>query len=272
MNKVTDDNEAVKIATLASGSGGNSTVVAFGRDILLTDCGISCKRITEGLKSLGIEPSDLKGVLITHEHKDHIAGLKILMKRYRLPVFATLGTLTEITRFNRDMDKSLMYKIDSGKSFRIGDVRVNSFSIPHDAAEPVGFTFEGFGKKLAVCTDIGRITDEITENLRNSSAMVVEANHDVRMLEAGAYPYSLKRRILSDIGHLSNENSGKLISEVWHEGLKHIFLGHLSSENNLPELAKQTVKCELMERNIGYESITVIETAKKDTPSEMISV
>ena len=272
MNNIRIDS-SLWITTLASGSRGNSTLIgdSEGNHILI-DCGISCKRIISNMAELSVSPEGIKGIFITHEHTDHISGLMMLMKKYKIPVFATLGTLSEITKckgFDNSY-KKIMYKINADHPFYFNDFRVNSFNIPHDAAEPVGFSFEKYGTKLSVCTDFGMATAEIEEGIRGSEALVIEANHDERMLEAGKYPFRLKRRILGDKGHISNENSGKLIARLWNEDMKHIFLGHLSDENNMPELALETVRCELLMKHKNYEKFTKIEVASRDKPTEKV--
>ena len=263
------------LSTIASGSSGNSSIVGdlSGNNILI-DCGISCKRIVEGLNELSVGVEDIKGIFITHEHTDHINGLMMLMKKYKIPVFASLGTLLAITK-NKGFDnsyKKIMHKFDSSCKFDLGGFEVNCFNIPHDAAEPLGFSFIKNGVKVSVCTDFGIVTDEIEEGLRGSNAMVVEANHDERLLEVGRYPFHLKRRILGDKGHISNENSGKLIAKIWNENIQHIFLSHLSDENNMPELALETVKYELFMKHKNYEDYTKIVVANRNKISEKVII
>lgn len=259
--------------TLASGSSGNSSIIGdMEGNHFLVDCGISCKRIVESLSDFSINTESVKGIFITHEHADHINGLMMLMKKYKIPVFASLGTLSELTKckgFDNSY-KKLMYKIEANRPFCFNDFKVNCFNIPHDAAEPMGFNFEKYDTKVSVCTDFGMITDEIEDGLKGSQGLVIEANHDERMLEAGRYPFRLKRRILGDRGHISNENSGKLITKLWNEDMKHVFLGHLSDENNMPELALETVRCELLMKNKNYENFTKIEVANRDKTSEKV--
>ena len=259
--------------TLASGSSGNSSLIGdMEGNHFLVDCGISCKRIVESLSDFSIDTESVKGIFITHEHADHINGLMMLMKKYKIPIFASLGTLSELTKckgFDSSY-KKLMYKMEANRPFCFNDFKVNCFNIPHDAAEPMGFSFEKYDTKVSVCTDFGMITDEIEDGLKGSQGLVIEANHDERMLEAGRYPFRLKRRILGDKGHISNENSGKLITGLWNEDMKHIFLGHLSDENNMPELALETVRCELLMKYKSYEKYTKLEVANRDKPSEKI--
>lgn len=268
------ERKKMELCTLASGSKGNSGFIRSENSSLLVDLGISTKRLCGLLRDLNENPENLKGILITHEHSDHILGLKTFLKKYRIPVFATADTFDAILKTSgyQNLDRSLLHAIDKEQRFSLGDIDITAFSIPHDAADPVGFTFQKDDRKIAVCTDIGMITDCITEHLADSNAMVVEANHDEHILQAGSYPYSLKKRILGDLGHLSNENSGKLLCKIWHKNLKHIFLGHLSEENNMPELALMSVKFELSELYREFEAYTGISVAGKDVPSEMILV
>lgn len=264
-------NSELWLSTLASGSSGNSSIIGDSQgNSILIDCGISCKRLMENAAGLSVSAENIKGIFITHEHIDHISGLMMLLKKYKIPVFASLGTLSEISRFKGfdDSYRKLMYKVIAGKPFSFNGFKINCFNIPHDAAEPLGFSFEKYDTKISVCTDFGMVTDEIEDGLKGSKAMVIEANHDERMLEAGRYPFRLKRRILGDKGHISNENSGKLIAKLWNENMEYIFLSHLSDENNLPELALETVKCELSMMHKNYKKFTKITVADRDKASE----
>jgi len=264
----------MKLYTIASGSSGNSTVVSGENSSILVDCGVSCKRVTEGLKSGALEPDNLAGIFITHEHSDHIKGLRVFLKKYRIPVFATGGTIDAILTMSgmNEVDRSLFNMIKPEENINIGGISVKAFSIPHDAADPVGYSFTEGKKKVCVATDLGKITDIIESHIAGADAMVLEANHDVNMLEVGFYPYALKMRILSDRGHLSNENSGRLLSEIWGEQLKYVFLGHLSAENNMPLLALQTVMDEMLEAHPGYDRFTKIMTADRDCPMVPVNI
>lgn len=264
----------MELCTLASGSKGNSSLICSEKTSVLVDIGISTKNLCNSLCQLGKKAEDLDGIFITHEHRDHILGLKTFLKKFKIPVFGTAETLEEIFEILslKEEDMSLFHIIGNEERFHFGDLEVKAFSIPHDAANPIGFSFQKDEKKVSVCTDIGRITDCIKENLKASHALVLEANHDEHILQAGRYPYSLKKRILSDFGHLSNENSGKLLSEIWHQDLKQVFLGHLSKENNLPELALLSVKCELLEKHKEFEKFTNISIAMQEEVSTLIRV
>lgn len=264
----------MNLCTLASGSKGNSSIICTENSRFLVDIGISTKRLKSSLDGMEIDISSLSGIFITHEHRDHIAGLKTFVKKYEVPIFATSGTFDAILKTcgYEGIDTRLLHSIEKSKEFFVGNTRIKAFEIPHDAGDPVGFTFREEDKKVAVCTDIGMITDCIIEHLEGSNALVIEANHDEHILQAGNYPYSLKKRILSDRGHLSNENSGRLLSKIWNKNLQHIVLGHLSEENNMPDLALMSVKYELMEKFKNFEQFTDITVAEKAVPSKMILV
>ncbi len=266
----------MRLLSIASGSSGNCVYVGDGDTHLLIDAGISGKRIEAGLNQNGLKTSDINGILITHEHSDHISGLGVLARRYGIPVYATKETIKEIMRLKSlgAIEPSLLVPILPDKEFRVEALTVHPFSISHDAANPVAYRIENDKKeKVAVATDMGTYNEYIIENLSGLKALLLEANHDVRMLETGGYPYSLKCRILGDRGHLSNELSGKLLAKVLHDGLKYIFLGHLSKENNYEKLAYETVKWEIaMDDNRYSGDDFPIQVARRDVPSQMVLV
>ncbi len=257
--------EEMELCSIASGSSGNCIYIGNGDTHLLVDVGISKKRIEAGLCGIEVDPNKLSGILITHEHSDHVSGLGVMSRKHRLPIYTTAETARRILSNTAagGIDPDLFHPIVPGAAFFIGDIKVHSFSIPHDAANPVGYTFEADGKKVGVATDIGVVTDVIAEHLKGASALLLEANHDVHMLEAGTYPYQLKRRILGNRGHLSNENSGRLLAKIWSRELKHIFLGHLSEENNFPDLAYETVRVELLNAHQEFERYTSLSVASR---------
>ena len=232
--------------TIASGSSGNCLYVGTDTTHVLVDAGVSCKRILAGLSSFGIDGKDIQAILVTHEHSDHISGIGVLSRKFHIPVYATCKTVGEIQRCRSlgDLSKSSFFAIEPGRPFNIGNIRVDAFSIPHDAADPVSYTFESEGSKIGIATDLGCFDDMIVHSLENSDLLYLEANHDVRMLQAGPYPYPLKQRILGSRGHLCNEMTGKLVSLLRSEHLKHVILGHLSKENNYPDLVLQTLLLE----------------------------
>ena len=237
----------MRLMTISSGSSGNSSYVGTDTTSLLVDVGNSMKNIINGLQDIGLSGKDVDAILITHEHMDHIKGLGILSRKYNIPIYATYGTLDGIMTCKSlgTFDYNLFKPIKSDQSFEIGDITISSKSISHDANDPVCFNFTDGKSKVSIATDLGKYDDLIIDFLSESDAMVIESNHDVRMLEVGPYPFELKRRILSDKGHLSNEASGMLIKQLLNDHLKHISLGHLSDKNNYPELAYETVKQEI---------------------------
>lgn len=239
----------MRFTSIASGSSGNVSYIGTEHTHILVDVGVTMKAINEGLHALELDLKDIQGIFLTHEHIDHIRAVGTISRKYGIPIYSTLETLQE-TMLNKSLGaipKEVMMPIQPDEAVVIGDMAVTPFTIDHDAANPVGYRMEqsGSGKKVAVATDLGHFDDYICSHLSGLDAMVLEANHDIAMLNAGPYPLSLKRRILSDHGHLSNENSGKLLNRVLHSEVKHVFLGHLSAENNLPELALRTVKAEI---------------------------
>lgn len=265
----------MRLLSIASGSSGNCIYVGDGDTHLLIDAGISGKRIEAGLNDNGLKTSDIKGILITHEHSDHISGLGVLARRYGIPMYATPETITELVGMKNlgAIDSELLVPISPDVDFWIDNLTVHPFSISHDAANPVAYRITNGKERVAVATDMGTYDDYIVENLQGLDALLLEANHDVNMLETGIYPYPLKRRILSDRGHLSNELSGKLLTELLHDGLKHIFLGHLSKENNFAELAYETVKLEIDMSTSKYKGDEFsIQVARRDEPSQMVFV
>ena len=231
--------------SLVSGSSGNSTLISDGRTTLLADCGLSCKKLEQAMETAGVKPESLNGILITHEHSDHVKGVGVVSRKYNLPVYATLGTHANMNLSGVD-ERNIKY-ISPDVDFEIGTIGVRPFSIPHDAADPIGFNFFFGEKKLSLATDIGKMNDYIFDCLKNSMAVILESNHDTQMLRTGRYPAVLKKRILSDFGHLSNDDAAKTVCELIKNGTKYVMLGHLSNENNTPTKA-YTKTAEDMER------------------------
>ena len=265
----------MRMCSIASGSSGNWIYVGRDDTHLLIDTGISKNRIEEGLKRLEIKGDELNGILITHEHSDHIQGLGVFSRKYEIPVYATPGTIEGILSYSGlgRMPEGLLHPIHTDEAFVLGDVTVNPFAISHDANEPSGYRLECGGKSVAVATDLGKYDDYTVEHLQNLDAVLLEANHDIHMLEVGGYPYYLKQRILGDRGHLSNELSGRLLCDILHDDLKHIVLGHLSKENNYAKLAYETVKLEVTLADNDYRGEDLdMFVASRDTVSDIITV
>ncbi|WP_461812825.1 MBL fold metallo-hydrolase [Faecalimonas sp.] len=265
----------MKLCSIASGSSGNCIYVGSEHTNILIDAGISKKKIEEGLEKIGIPGEKLDGILITHEHSDHIQGLGVLSRKYEIPIYATKGTILGIENYKSlgKMPVGLFHEIQSDKTFALGELKIKPFAISHDAIEPTGYRIEKDKKSIAIATDLGIYDNYIVECLKGVNALVLEANHDIHMVEVGPYPYSLKRRVLGEQGHLSNELSGRLLCDILHDDLQCVMLGHLSKENNYESLAYETVKLEVTLGNNKYNGDDVnIIVAKRDSVSEMIIV
>ena len=264
----------MRLCSIASGSSGNCIYAGTESTHVLVDAGISGKRVEAGLHSIGLTGHDIDGILVTHEHSDHISGLGVLCRRYHLPVYATPGTIGAIRSCSSigKIPEELFCEVWADESFTIKDLTVNPMQISHDAAQPVAYRLSYGTKRAAVCTDLGTYNDYTVECLKGMDVLFLEANHDVNMLQVGSYPYYLKQRILGNRGHLSNENSGRLLSRVLHDELIAVFFGHLSHENNLPELAYETVRLEIAMGDNPYQAGDFpIRVAPRNNLSEMIS-
>lgn len=265
----------MRMCSIASGSSGNCIYIGSEENHILIDAGISGKRVEAGLKELDLSGKDLDGILVTHEHSDHIKGLGVLSRKYQVPIYATPGTIEGIkgTGSLGAIDPELFVKITPDENFFVGDLKISPFRVSHDAAEPTAYRVDCQEKSMAVATDLGVYTDYTVDKLKGLDVLLLEANHDIHMLEVGAYPYYLKRRILGERGHLSNESAGKLLCKLLHDNLKNVLLGHLSKENNFAELAYETVKLELMlgDTPYGPEDFP-ITVAKRDEVSCCIAV
>lgn len=246
----------MRMCSIASGSSGNCVYVGSDTTHLLVDTGISGKRTEAGLNSLGISGYDVDGILITHEHMDHISGLGVMARKYNIPIYATPGTKAAIWRAKSlgAIDGDLFQDIFPDESFVIKDMTIYPIRISHDAAEPVAYRISHEKKTAGIMTDLGVYNEYTVECLKGMDALLLEANHDVNMLQVGPYPYYLKQRILGDRGHLSNEASGRLLGRLLHDHIKGILLGHLSKENNMAELAYETVRMEVNMADNPYNS------------------
>jgi len=230
----------VKLTILGSGSAGNASYVETDETRLLVDAGFSGRQIRQRLATLGRVPENLTAILITHEHSDHISGLAALAEKARLPVYCNRATMEEIKRtLGVNLDFRLFV---AGGGFEVGDISVETFSIPHDAQDPVGFVLRTNGSSIGFATDLGHVTKLVLERIRRTNALVLESNHDVKMLQDCPHrPWSLKQRILSRHGHLSNEAAADCIAEIMSDELRHLYLGHLSRDCNKPELAQRVM-------------------------------
>lgn len=269
----------MEMFSIASSSSGNCICVGNDDTHILIDAGISGKKIENGLNEYGIKTCDIDAVLVTHEHIDHIAGIGVITRKYKMPIYSTSGTKQGIlaSKSVGKIDEELFHEVSYDEIFQVGNLKIKPVRTSHDANEPVCYVVscvdEGHKKKVAVCTDLGIYDDYTVDNLQGLDAILLEANHDVNMLQVGSYPYYLKKRILSESGHLSNELSGKLLGEIVHDDLKAVLLGHLSKENNYEELAYETVNLEVSLSDNEYMGRDfMIEVAPKESVSRRIVV
>ena len=264
----------MQLYSIASGSSGNCIYLGEEDGGILIDAGISRKRIVTGLERKGLSLDDIKAIFITHEHSDHISGLGPVLRKNPIPVYATADTVSAIwekTNMN-NISPELFHSIRPEEEIEAGEMLVRPFSISHDAVDPVCYTVEKQGKRAAVATDMGCFDDTIIRVLGQCDSVLIEANHDINMLQVGPYPYSLKMRILGNKGHLSNTSCADLIKEILHKDLKHLVLGHLSRENNFPQLAYRTVLDELEKTETWGTLDTRLMVASRDEPTELMKI
>ena len=229
-----------KFCPLFSSSKGNSIYIGGGNDNILIDCGMCLKRTEDALKRIDVAPDTVKNIFITHEHSDHIKGIKVFTKKYPTNLIMTKGTRKALEE-KQLLDNAESVTIIDEKGVDVGCMHIDFFRTSHDANESCGYTVTmANGRKIAVATDLGIMTDEVMNSIKGSDLVMIESNHDVNMLQCGSYPYILKRRILGIKGHLSNDACGLALRELLESGTTRFFLGHLSEENNIPQLAYQT--------------------------------
>lgn len=254
----------IRFAVLGSGSGGNSAVVECGDTRLMIDAGLSAKQLTVRLEMLGIDPASLDGILLTHEHGDHVRGLKVFLKKHPVPVFATSQTAHVVREAG--IDGGVWKSFESGQTFAIGGSEIRSFAIQHDAVDPVGFVLANATRKMGFLSDAGFVTRSMTESLRGLHGLFVEANYDDGLLEADTKrPWSIKQRISSRHGHLSNEQVTGLIRDIAHADLGRVVLGHLSSDCNTPDLILERLRTSLAED--GHQHVG-LHCACQDEPTQ----
>ena len=256
----------MRFASLSSGSDGNCSYIGTENAHVLIDCGVGIRTIEAGLKALSLSLKDIDAIFLTHEHIDHIKALGSILRKQEIPVYASLGTLqgTLLCKSLKDFPKELLNPILTDRKFSIKDLDLFPFSIHHDTREPLAYRAESGEKHCAIATDLGSYDEYTIKHLKDTDVLLLEANHDIEMLEKGPYPLELKRRILSDFGHLSNESSATLLERVAGSKLRQVFLGHLSKENNTPKLALQSIREKLSEKDLP------ITVAKHGEISEIV--
>ncbi len=257
---------SIKFVPLASSSKGNCTFIGTENTRILVDVGIACKKLEHLLSEIDEKAEDIDAIFITHEHSDHISGCGVLSRKYDVPIYASEGVWEYISRTNKigDIKRHNRYVISSEDITFINELKIKPFNICHDASEPFGYKVLFGEESVAVATDLGCVTEEVFENLKDCNKILLESNHDVKMLKTGKYPYYLKQRVLSDFGHLSNENCGKFLVLLNNHNLQQVFLGHLSEENNEPDLALQTVVDVLEVNGVSIPDDLMVEVAPKE--------
>lgn len=261
----------IRFCTLFSSSSGNCTFISDGDTNILVDVGVSAARTVRALGEIGVSPEEIDAVLVTHEHSDHISGIRVLCTKYSIPVYANGRTMAFVKRSAPCLSDSLIKVSDSGSSFNLRSAKIHSFRTPHDSAESVGYVVEMDGKRFGITTDTGCVTDEMVEALTGCRAALIESNHDIEMLKCGAYPYVLKRRILSSAGHLSNNSGALLALHLAKNGTVGIGLGHLSDQNNTYEKAYCASEDLLCKNGIVPGSDVRLCVCKKDSICEIYS-
>ena len=252
--------------TLASGSLGNAALVSCGDTHVLLDAGISARRLTAGLAELGVKPETLSAILLTHEHSDHVSGLRVFTKKAGAPIYATPPTCREWYRKNQcGQVKDLFRPLEAGAGVQIGALWVESFPTPHDAAGSVGWSIAGEGCRMVLCTDLGHVTEPVRRAAAGCDLLVCETNHDEDWVRTGPYPYYLKQRILGDYGHLSNRAGAELAAFAVETGARSVILAHLSQTNNTPVRAYHTVALRLLAMDCDPERDISLSVAPHDT-------
>ncbi|MFY9724185.1 MAG: MBL fold metallo-hydrolase [Bryobacteraceae bacterium] len=257
--------DTVKFCVLASGSSGNAALVATGRTRILLDAGLSMRELGRRLAAIGEQLAEIDAILITHEHSDHVAGLPVLARNRGVRAVIYMTRLTAPTIDWGEKPPARLETFQAGAAFSIGDVEVESFGIPHDAADPVGFAFTAEGVRIGVATDLGYVPESVKFHLRRTDLLLLEANHDLDMLKVGPYPWSVKQRVMSRVGHLSNLSMSDFLEHDLDAATAHLVLGHLSQQNNHPEIVRMVGRQALDSRGLGAR----LEIASQHRPSEI---
>jgi phosphoribosyl 1,2-cyclic phosphodiesterase len=264
----------LRFSILASGSTGNATVVANDDVKVLIDAGLSAKKIEQLLQEREVSAKDFDAILVTHEHSDHIKGLGAIARKFDLPIYANEKTWEELNKQIGEIAEDKQRVIETGGMLALGSLTIESYGISHDAAEPVGYCFYDGEEKLSLATDLGYMSSKVKEQIQASDVLILEANHDIELLRMGRYPWNIKRRILSDLGHLSNVAAGDGLSEIMDSRLKRVYLAHLSRDHNMMDLARMTVGDILQENGISVseEKLSIKDTYyDRATPWDQLS-
>jgi len=257
---------SLKISVLGSSSSGNCTFISTPKTRVLLDAGLSRRQTLKRLKAIGEKLEDIDALLVSHEHLDHVAGLEQLLRARPVPLYISEETSEAIAAKTK---VARVEQIKAGYPFLLGDLKITPFSVPHDAVDPLAFTFEAEGIKIGHVTDLGYMTELVIHRLRGCHVLVLESNHDLEMLRVGSYPWPVKQRIMSRMGHLSNEMTGKFFREEFDGQARHIVLAHLSENNNHPALARMVAAEALESRRFDIADLCL---ASRDVPTPTIQV
>lgn len=263
-----------KYSILASGSTGNAFYLETPQKRLLVDAGLTGKKITSLLAEIDRRPEDLDAILITHEHSDHIKGVGVLARKYHLDLYANEKTWEVMDARNMlgKVDSSQKHIFSREKMLTFGDIDIESFGVSHDAVDPQFYRFMKDGKCFVMLTDTGYVSDRMAGIVENADAYLIESNHDIDILRAGSYPWKTKQRILSDFGHLSNEAGAQAMIDTLGNRTKKIYLGHLSKENNIKELAHMTMETQLMQAGLGVNHDFKVFDTSPDTATPLVDI
>lgn len=259
----------MRFSILASGSTGNAIYIETDKVRLLVDAGLSGKQIITLLERIGVKPESLDALLLTHEHLDHVKGLGVMARRFGLPIYTNEATWQAIPKSVGEIDESQKHILATGTAMTLADLEIETFGTSHDAAEPMGFCFYYRQTKLSLMTDLGYVSDKIKAQVRGSDVLICEANHDIEMLRMGRYPWNVKRRILSDVGHLSNEDAGDALLDILDSRVTDVYLAHLSRDNNMIDLARMTVGHILQEAGVEVGKEIKLHDTYHDRPTEL---
>ncbi len=263
----------IEFCSLSSGSTGNTSFLRVKDTCVLIDAGNTLKYTVDALSHIGVNPPDISAIFITHEHSDHINAAGALSRKFGYELYMNQNTYLAAKKKLGKIDESKIKLFKTGSDFDYKGIGVNTVEVSHDAAETVSYSFEGKGYKVSVMTDLGVVSDEAINHVKGSDILVLEANHDEEMLKAGSYPYTLKKRVLSSKGHLSNLDSSKFLIDVMNKDrVSHVLLSHLSMENNLPELAYETFRYSLSEDNIAVGKDVILDLTYRNKLSKLYRI
>lgn len=262
----------MRFCSLSSGSSGNCQYIETDNSRILIDAGFSGKRVEELLKSIGVCPTTLDAIFVTHEHIDHIKGVGVLSRRYDLPIYANENTWIGMRKTIGNIEEKNINTFYTGRDLEFQDMNIRPIAVFHDALEPVGYIINHKKSKISIITDTGHVCDDMIKEIRDSQLYLMESNHDEFMLKEGLYPWYLKQRIMSDEGHLSNDDAGKALGNVLSGNGEVVLLAHLSKDNNIPELALDTVKTSLYSQGIAVDREMILGLSHRDRPTRIYNL